>query len=298
MKKAPLFSICIPVYQGAGFIKKAISSIQSQTLDDWELIIVDNASTDSTWEIIQVEVIQDSRIRAFRNLSNLGAAANLNECLRHVQGAWIGFLAADDIYMPDAFSEIFQAVQDSETFLWAHAHYSVYPEGRKDLIKPFDEALRLPMGKLAEIFYLRGNLFGEISCYFVRSRALERMQGLLGEDRSTADVDFWMRIAFANPESFFRYSPAVLTETSIHEASESSQYNKSGENWVDFFSFMEDFSAYCWPLSIRCRQACRAFYCLLRYGWRFTPEQRFAALRSTANILCRVMLPSQKHAIN
>lgn len=289
--KHPFFSICMPVYQGADFIGKAIASLRNQSFEDWELIIVDNASTDKTWEIIQEEAKADSRIRIYRNESNLGMSGNWNVALSHVRGAWIGTLSADDIYLPEALDRIAEAAKDPQIALWVHAHYSVHSAERKDLIRSYDTSLRISMRELAEIFYLRGNIFGEISCYFVSRKALDRTVEGVGPDRSTADVDFWMRIALANPGLWALYSPEVLTETTIHEASESTRFIRMGQQLSDIFHFIDDFSSQSWPLAIRFKQTIRTLYCLTRYGGQFSRSQRRAALWSTAVVVKNLLLP-------
>ena len=284
----PFFSVCMPVYRGEAFIKKAIDSVQNQTLNDWELIIVDDASDDNTWEIIQAACSSDLRIRAFQNSSNLGQAANWNESLRHVHGEWIGFLPADDIYLSTVLEEITRVVQNPSIALWVHAHYSVHPDGSKNLISPFQNLQRIPMDKLADIFYQHGNIFGEISCFFASRRSINSTPGGFGRNRSTLDLDFWMRLALANINQFCIYSPIVLTETSLHEASDSFNYNRTGQNWVDIFAFMEEFSDRDWKFSVRVRQAVRVIYCLLRYGRHVSPKQRQLMRQSTMKVISHI----------
>ncbi len=74
----PAVSIGLPVYNGDNFLAEAIDSILRQTMEDFELIISDNASTDRTEEICREYAAGDSRIRYYRNESNLGAMANYN----------------------------------------------------------------------------------------------------------------------------------------------------------------------------------------------------------------------------
>jgi glycosyltransferase involved in cell wall biosynthesis len=282
---SPLFSICMPVYQGAAFINKAINSLRLQTWSDWELIIIDNASTDGTWEIIQAAASADGRIKVFRNASNIGMSENWNETLRHVRGEWIGTLAADDIYLPNALEQIYQETRDPNTALWVHAHYSVHVDGLKDLIRPFKEWRFIPMPELALLFYQRGNIFGEISCYFLSAKAVQKTVNGIGKACTYADLDFYMRLALANPQSLARYSPVVLTETTIHESSDSTRYIKLGQNLTDTIGFMENFSSCPWPFPVRLRQAVRALYCLIKFNKKFTSEQRKIAIHSVRVII-------------
>lgn len=91
-----LVSIIMPNYNGAAYLDKTIQSVLSQTYTNWELIFVDDCSTDNSLEI--VKTFQDERIRVFKNKSNSGAAASRNYALREAKGKWIAFLDSDDIW--------------------------------------------------------------------------------------------------------------------------------------------------------------------------------------------------------
>ena len=94
-----LVSIIMPSYNTAAYIKESIQSVLNQTYTNWELIIVDDCSTDSTDEVL--ETIKDSRIRYFKNDKNSGAAVSRNKALREAKGQWIAFLDSDDLWMPE-----------------------------------------------------------------------------------------------------------------------------------------------------------------------------------------------------
>ena len=96
--KLPLVSIGLPVFNGAKHIRYALDSILAQTLDDIEVIISDNASTDGTDEICQNYATLDKRIRYSRNDTNLGAAPNFNKVFSLAQGKYFQWAAHDDIY--------------------------------------------------------------------------------------------------------------------------------------------------------------------------------------------------------
>jgi glycosyltransferase involved in cell wall biosynthesis len=91
----PRISICIPVFNGAEFIRDCIESVLSQTFTDFELLIIDNASTDKTLEICFA--FTDSRIRIHRNESNIGSHANFKKCFELARGKFVLALPSDDI---------------------------------------------------------------------------------------------------------------------------------------------------------------------------------------------------------
>lgn len=95
-----LVSIIMPSYNTAKYIAAAIVSVQNQTYTNWELVIVDDSSTDNTDEVI-APFLQDKRIRYLKNEKNSGAAVSRNRALREAKGKWIAFLDSDDLWMPE-----------------------------------------------------------------------------------------------------------------------------------------------------------------------------------------------------
>ena len=94
-----LVSVVMPSYNTGKYIKKSIESVLAQTYRDWELLIVDDGSTDDTDAIISS--FDDPRIRYFKNETNSGAAICRNLALREAKGRWIAFLDSDDIWLPE-----------------------------------------------------------------------------------------------------------------------------------------------------------------------------------------------------
>lgn len=90
-----MISIISSVYNSENYIREMLNSILAQTYTDWELIIFDDASTDSTWNILQS--YSDKRIRCFRNENNVGLTCNLNKALREAKGEYVARIDGDDI---------------------------------------------------------------------------------------------------------------------------------------------------------------------------------------------------------
>lgn len=101
MPSASKVSVCIPTYQHASFLPTAIESVLRQTFEDFELIVVDNASTDKTQEVVTRYVKSDPRARYFRNASNLGMVGNWNRCLEYATGDYVKILCSDDVLDPE-----------------------------------------------------------------------------------------------------------------------------------------------------------------------------------------------------
>lgn len=95
-----LVSIIMPSYNTAPYIAESIQSILDQTYENWELIIVDDCSTDDTDSVVS-PYLSDSRIKYLKNERNSGAAVSRNKALREAKGKWIAFLDSDDLWLPN-----------------------------------------------------------------------------------------------------------------------------------------------------------------------------------------------------
>jgi len=95
-----LVSIIMPSYNTGKYIGDSIRSVLAQTYTNWELIIVDDCSTDDTDEVV-APYLQDPRIRYLKNERNSGAAISRNYALREAKGKWIAFLDSDDLWVPE-----------------------------------------------------------------------------------------------------------------------------------------------------------------------------------------------------
>jgi glycosyltransferase involved in cell wall biosynthesis len=99
VKSVPKVSIVIPTYNYEHFLDETIQSALSQTFTDFELIIVDNCSTDATSEVV-AKYLSDQRVKYFVNDRNIGVVGNFNRCLELARGEYIKFLCADDRFAP------------------------------------------------------------------------------------------------------------------------------------------------------------------------------------------------------
>ena len=106
-----LVSIIMPAYNCGRFIKESIDSVLAQTYTNWELLIVDDCSTDNTKAI--VSTYDDKRIRYMRNPQNMGAALTRNKALREAKGRYIAFLDADDMWLPEKLERQIAFMQDN-----------------------------------------------------------------------------------------------------------------------------------------------------------------------------------------
>ncbi|OGH66454.1 MAG: hypothetical protein A3B90_00390 [Candidatus Magasanikbacteria bacterium RIFCSPHIGHO2_02_FULL_41_13] len=96
-------SVLMPVYNGDVFLRSALESILAQSFSDFEYIIIDDASTDKTADILEEYAAKDTRIRIFRNERNLGLTASLNLGISHCRGKYIARMDADDVAEAERF---------------------------------------------------------------------------------------------------------------------------------------------------------------------------------------------------
>ena len=98
---APTISIIMPAYNAEAYIRQAIRSVQEQTFKDWELILIEDCSTDNTLYLIQDAMAADSRLRLIQNPCNLGVSRSRNAGIDQAKGKWIAFLDSDDCWAPE-----------------------------------------------------------------------------------------------------------------------------------------------------------------------------------------------------
>jgi GT2 family glycosyltransferase len=107
--KRPSFSVCIPNYNYAKYIGETIQSVLDQTYDDYEIIVVDNASTDDSVKV--VEAFGSEKIRLFRNRVNVGFAPNLQRATEQAQKDFLLLLSSDDLMYPEALESYAGALE-------------------------------------------------------------------------------------------------------------------------------------------------------------------------------------------
>lgn len=120
MVNEELVSVIMPSYNTAEYIADSINSVLSQTYTNWELIIVDDCSSDNTDEI--VSQFDDKRIRYLKNDKNSGAAVSRNRALREAKGKWIAFLDSDDLWAPDKLKKQVRFMKEN-SYSFSYTNY-------------------------------------------------------------------------------------------------------------------------------------------------------------------------------
>lgn len=171
MSAAPLVSVMMPAYNAGRFIGRAIESVLAQTCADWELVIVDDGSTDDTAAI--AAAFGDARITLMRQ-ANAGEAAARNTALSRARGTWLAFLDADDAYLPHHLET---ALGYLERHPGCDAVYTdgYYCDARDTRLEKLSTRRIPPVeGRIYEHLVRTSSVFGPPLCVVVRRDLVER----------------------------------------------------------------------------------------------------------------------------
>lgn len=203
----PTISVIIPVYNGESTIKETIESVLNQSLADFELIIINDASQDSTLAIINQ--ITDSRIRVF-SYQNSGVSASRNRGLDKAQGEFISFLDADDLWTPDKLEKQLKALQNNPQAALAYSW--------TDWIDESGQFLRagghITVNGVAYDKLLVRDFIESGSNPLIRKQALDKVGGFDSLLTHGEDWEMWLRIAICyefvtvpSPQILYRVYP-------------------------------------------------------------------------------------------
>ena len=116
----PLVSVIIPSYNYEEYISEAIESVLNQTFDDFELIIIDDASEDNSKKIIQLFDKKSIKIRSFFHKKNKGLAKTVNECIKKAKGKYISYFSSDDIWFKEKLEKQLEILEkDEDLLVWS-----------------------------------------------------------------------------------------------------------------------------------------------------------------------------------
>ena len=156
--KQPLVSIITPMFNSASFIADCIKSIQSQSYKNWELYLIDDASTDQTLQIVKPFIESDSRIKLITNAVNSGAAVARNLGISYASGDFIAFLDADDLWLPNKLEIQVSVLLNSQCAVCFSSYYQINEPGTKK-VALINALPKLTYSKLLKSNYI-GNLTG------------------------------------------------------------------------------------------------------------------------------------------
>lgn len=233
----PRLSVCLPVYNAADTIGRALESVLGQSYDDFECIVIDNQSTDST--LATVEAFTDPRVQVFQNSSNIGFVGNHNECLRRAGGELIQFVHGDDWLLPGCLDSLVPAFDAPNVGLaFGRRHVETTDEAWLERYGELHARL-LPLAPvtpgseiIAKWLALRadGNVIGEPTTVMFRNELLLPIGGFRDQVPQLMDIDAWLRILTRSDVAFI---DEQLTGRWHHAGSETDFHQSSGSHAID-----------------------------------------------------------------
>jgi glycosyltransferase involved in cell wall biosynthesis len=194
---APKVSVCIPAYNHSKYIEQAIESVLTQTITDFELIVVDDCSSDDTFEI--AKKYKDPRIKVYRNEKNLGLIPNWNESINKGSGTYIKLLPGDDFLYPDCLllqTSVLERDKEKHIAMVCGRKHVVDEKGRILLNRGFSRHEKEVTGIYAINRNIRsgGNIIGEAGSIMFRREVLQRTGMFNAKHFYVLDLDLWYKI--------------------------------------------------------------------------------------------------------
>ena len=203
----PEVSVIISTYNRAHYVPHAIQSVLDQTFEDFEIIVVDDASTDNTKEVI--EKFEDERICYIRHKKNKGGSATRNTGIKHSRGRFIAFLDDDDLWMPTKLEKQLDLIKNNPRI--GVVYTGALEINNSGKVRGF----HIP-SRRGNIFpdILRKNYVGSCSRVLVRKECLDK-SGFFDENLpAIQDFDLWVRLA---KRYEFDYVEEPLVLYRVHE---------------------------------------------------------------------------------
>ena len=202
MADSPAFTVLMPTYNAGPFLRPAVESILQQSFRNFEFLIIEDASTDGSAEVLHEYAGGDSRIRVVNNKINLGVTRSLNRGLSLARAPWIARMDADDISKPERLARQWQEIRRNPTASFITSTFETIDAGGRVVERPhmgiyFKQDL-LPWYLL---FYNRVGGHGQV-CY-----SAEMMGKVGGYDESTVrgqDYELWPRLLRQAPCAVIR----------------------------------------------------------------------------------------------
>jgi len=287
---APAVSVAIPSYNYGRYVAQAIESVLGQDWDDLELVILDNASTDNTPEIVK-PYLADSRVRHFRNDTTLPVQQNWQKAAGLCRGRYLAILSADDYFLPGHLSSLVRLLEDNPHCDLAYtrvqgvneAGEAIYTNSSGDSIRPetyvggYDEYT----DSLVHGCYITP------SAAIIRRDAFRKVGGFDTDCKGAIDLDLWIRLAERNPNFIFVGRPT--TAYRFHGPQDSQRYFASAEPLEDYLRIVE--KALSSPRAAQVRQAGEGIMKMIQMKLNNTPVIK--RINAVAQALTDDVIPSE-----
>ena len=216
MERTPTVSILMPTYNYGHHIAEAIESALGQTYGDFELIIVDDVSSDNTVEVVE-KYLTDTRVSYYKNPVNLGLVGNFNKCLTYGSGKYIKFLLADDKFEPTLLEKFVAVMEEYPNVSLVTSYRDIIGTAKKKRppLSGLQEGTKVIFESLKEG---NGNWIGEPTTVMFRRSDL-RVGNFDSSYYCLVDWEMWLRLlrvgdCYIIPEtlSYFRVHPGQASQ--------------------------------------------------------------------------------------
>ena len=184
----PTVSVVLPVYNGERWLRESVQSLTEQSFRDFELIAVDDGSTDASPRLLAELASADPRVKVHTNPANLGLIQSLNRGFAVARGRYVARLDADDVALPTRLErQVARLEAEPRLGVIGSAYYRLDEQGRRRLRSP-------PLSDTAIRWHL---LFGNAWCHstiMLRASLLARDVGPYGDYRHAEDYELWVRL--------------------------------------------------------------------------------------------------------
>ena len=195
-------SIILPVYNGIKYLKQSVESVLNQDYTNFEFIIIDDCSTDGSWEYLMA--LQDERIVLYRNAKNKGLFYNLNFLIKKSTGSIIKLWSQDDVLYENCITEVvrFHGRHPEIGFSYTGRDY-IDAAGKGLDINQEDDTPEIVSSALhARIAFFTGSIAGNIANVAINKTALDQAGAFNEQMKISADFEMWVRLAKDRPVGF------------------------------------------------------------------------------------------------
>jgi len=212
----PLVSVCIPVFNGENFILEAVQSVLMQKYDNFELIVIDNCSTDSTSSILQK--INDSRVKLIKNERNIGALKNFAKCVDVAQGEYFVLLPHDDYLLP-GFIEKYVNKLENDNVGMVYSAVRIVKADRSIILDriTYSTNKRFTSSEAIEELFVK---FNPIQLTMVRTSIVRKVGNFDPTFNLFIDVHLWLKVMLDGWGVYYYSTPC-----SCHRSHESQGQN-------------------------------------------------------------------------
>ena len=236
----PQVSVCVPTYNGAAYLGACLDSILRQTFSDFEVLVVDDGSSDGTVAIATAYAQRDPRLRVVVNEGNRGLVGNWNRCVELSHGSWIKFVFQDDLIAPTCIAQMLSAGMKSKKPIISCGRELMFEGGSPEELREKYEKTRAMIEALfqasnewsardfseAVLSFPNAawNLLGEPSAVLLHRSVFRQFGWFNPQIRMLCDFEFWARVASNTGNVHVRERLATFR---VHENSVSGYFRRT-----------------------------------------------------------------------